>query len=157
MRNSVLIHDLHFQKHACIYIYNYSVGNGIHQLDHTTMLPYPLGDNTPAEIRAAGRAAHRNTEKLALLLDEWTSCQGQWKESNLYLRLSESTRHRKCGARCWLTRAELIQKYGDVTAANHIYESKLAEDDGSGAQIRPHPDCPLVPDPRMHTNTNVAS
>lgn len=97
-----------------------------------------------------GRAAHRNSEKLALLLDEWTSCQGQWKESNLYLRLSETTRHRKRGARCWLTRAELVQKYGDVEAATHIWESKLAEDDGSGAQIRPHPDCPKVLDPRMH-------
>jgi len=125
----------------------------IHQINHAKRVHRinASGSKTPREIRAAGRAAHRNSEKLALLLDEWTSCQGQWKESNLYLRMSESTRHRKCGARCWLTRAELVQKYGDVEAATHIWESKLADDDGSGTQIRPHPDCPKVPDPRMHT------
>ena len=101
----------------------------IHQINHAKRVHRinASGSKTPREIRAAGRAAHRNSEKLALLLDEWTSCQGQWKESNLYLRMSESTRHRKCGARCWLTRAELVQKYGDVEAATHIWESKLAD------------------------------
>lgn len=95
----------------------------IHQINHAKRVHRinASGSKTPREIRAAGRAAHRNSEKLALLLDEWwTSCQGQWKESNLYLRMSESTRHRKCGARCWLTRAELVQKYGDVEAATRL-------------------------------------
>lgn len=96
------------------------------------------------EIRAAGRAAHRNSDRLAVLFEQWASCQGIWKESHIYLQLSQRTRHRKVGRRSWLTKPELVKKYGDQDAATLIWDNKIAEDDGSGSQVRPHPDCPSV-------------
>ena len=102
------------------------------------------------EIRAAGRDAKRDKDKLAVLFEQWTSCQGVWKESHLYLQLSQKSRHRKIGRRSWLTKPELIKKYGDKQAATLIWDAKIEEDDGSGSQVRPHPDCPSVLVSCMH-------
>lgn len=94
------------------------------------------------EIRAAGKSAHRNKDKLAILFDEWTACQGVWKESHLFIQLSHNKTHRKIGRRVWLTWGELVKKFGDVESAKYIWEAKLSDDDGS--QVRPNPDCPKV-------------
>ena len=51
------------------------------------------------EIRAAGRAAFRDSERLNILFEQWATCEGVWTESHLYLQMTQTKRQRKRGAR----------------------------------------------------------
>eukprot|EP00435_Cladocopium_sp_Y103_P061023 s127_g22.t1 len=62
---------------------------------------------SPREIRLAGEAAYRCSDRLAVLFEQWVGCEGHWRESALYQRLRVESRFRKRGCRKWLT--ELTQ------------------------------------------------
>ncbi|CAL1171269.1 unnamed protein product [Cladocopium goreaui] len=47
------------------------------------------GGGCPKEIKAAGQSAHRCSEKLQVLFEQWMICDGHWKESSLYQQLKE--------------------------------------------------------------------
>ncbi|CAK8988834.1 unnamed protein product, partial [Durusdinium trenchii] len=91
---------------------------------------------SPVEIRRAGRAAHRDSSKLQLLLEQWTQCDGVWAESDFVIECRRKTRHRQYGARVWLTRSELITKYQSVAVADSIIEAKEQDEVASREQIR---------------------
>ncbi|CAK8988987.1 unnamed protein product [Durusdinium trenchii] len=84
---------------------------------------------SPPEIRRAGRAAHRDSSKLQLLLEQWTQCDGVWAESDFVIECRRKTRHRQYGARVWLTRSELITKYQSVAVADSIIEAKEQDEE----------------------------
>ena len=100
------------------------------------------GRTTPPEIKAAGRAAFRDSDRLAILQEQWAACEGAWSESELYMQLKESVSHRKKGQRAWLTRHELEVRYGSKDAAQAICEAKLTEP--GTPHVRDHKDCPGV-------------
>lgn len=54
----------------------------------------------------------------------------------------KSVRNR--GARVWLTRHQIIQKYGDADVADHIIRAKTEDAQLRESQTRPHPDTPQV-------------
>ena len=89
------------------------------------------------------------SEKLQILYEQWLSCEGHWRESQILKELRTSTRHRRLGARKWLTVGELTQKYGSERVALKIKDAKESDPDMSVNQTRAHPDCPDDPEPRF--------
>ena len=98
------------------------------------------GKKTPVEIRRAGASAYRNTNKLQVLLEQWTACQGAWTQSQFYIKMKSKSKHRTFGCRKWLTQAELLGKYGDAAVVNAIIEAKMADPDVMASHVRSHPD-----------------
>lgn len=99
-----------------------------------------LGKNTPIEIRRAGKAAHRNSAMLGVLMEQWTQCEGVWTASELLLQIREKKKNRKYGCRKWLCRSELENKYGSKVVASQIIEAKMNDEEASKSQVRCHPD-----------------
>ena len=87
------------------------------------------------------------SEKLQVLYEQWLECEGHWTESVLVKELRVSARHRRRGARKWLTLSELTQKYGSARVAIKIKEAKEADPEMSKHQVRFHPDCPGEEEP----------
>lgn len=69
-------------------------------------------------------AKHLGSEKLAVLQDAWEQCRGEWKKSELYLKISNKRRHKTHGARLWLTKSQISQKYNSDAMAESICDSK---------------------------------
>lgn len=82
------------------------------------------------------------SEKISILYEQWIECAGHWAESSLLQQLRYEKRHRRVGARKWLTYAELVLKYGNADCAYKICESKRRDPELAKEQIRSHPDCP---------------
>ncbi|CAK9000629.1 unnamed protein product [Durusdinium trenchii] len=89
---------------------------------------------TPLEIRRAGRAAHRDSAKLQILMEQWASANGVWSQSEFYLQVKQKRKHRSYGSRRWLTRGELLQKYGDSAVVDAIIAAKMADPEASKSQ-----------------------
>ena len=70
------------------------------------------------------------------------SCGGKWEESELLIQIQQSQRHRREGKRRWMTRSEVILKYGDQDVGNSICDSKLQDPEAKKSQVKPHPDAP---------------
>ena len=86
--------------------------------------------------------------KLQVLYEQWLSCDGHWTESSIYQQLKVSQRHRKKGARRWLTESELTLKYGSAIIAEKITTHKNSDPECKD-QVRDHPDCPDDEDSRL--------
>ena len=82
--------------------------------------------------------------KLQLLQDAWTACQGEWKKSELYLKIVERRKTTAHGARVWLTEHQIAAKYGSPDMAREICAAKLADAELKQTHTKPHPDCPTV-------------
>ena len=81
------------------------------------------------------------SERLQVLFEQWVSCAGHWRESSLYHQLRVTSKHRKRGARKWLTVSELSLKYGSMEVAQKIAHAKETDEKVKDSQVRPHPDC----------------
>lgn len=79
---------------------------------------------------------------MQLLLEEWLTTGGDWKSSSLYQKITSRKSERKYGARVWLTKAQLIQKYGSEALAQEIIDSKTADEETRRTQTKAHPDAP---------------
>ena len=106
-------------------------------------------------MRKAGQSAFRDTEKLQLLLEQWSACQGLWRESEFFIELKQKKRYRQFGARRWLTCGELIFKYGSVEVADQIISGKQHDETASKTQIRPHPDLHGVDTDEASSNRHI--
>lgn len=84
-------------------------------------------------------------DRLAILMDEWLSCDGHWTESSLYKQLRHESRFRKLGRRKWLTLSEMSLKFGSTTVAERIRDHKMRPELVK-TQVRDNPDCPGVED-----------
>ena len=87
-----------------------------------------------------------------MLLEQWTSCGGLWRQSDFFFKIKNKSKQRTYGARRWLTRAELHQKYGDSDVVSQIIAAK-SEADVAATQIRPHPDMNGVDTPESCKHT----
>ena len=56
------------------------------------------------------------------------------------MQVKQKKRNRKRGARAWLTRGELIQKYGSQSVADAIIAAKISDTDLAKEHVRAHPD-----------------
>ena len=100
----------------------------------------PPGNKTPIEVRRAGLAAHRNTEALQVLLEQWLSCEGRWNESEFVKTVRAERHQRTKGRREWLTQKQLSVKLGSEDAAAKICEAKMHDPEASKSQVRTHRD-----------------
>ncbi|CAL1132282.1 unnamed protein product [Cladocopium goreaui] len=97
--------------------------------------------STPIEVRRAGQSAYRSSDKLQVLLEQWAACEGHWAYSDFMIECKKKSKHRSYGSRVWMTKSEMTAKFGSLTVAETIIESKENDTDASVHQIRPHPDC----------------
>ena len=83
-----------------------------------------------------------------MLMEQWASCCGVWTQSDFFLQIKVKRRNRSFGGRRWLTRMELITKYGAEEIAEQIIEAKQHDAEASKNQVRAHPDLhgQLTPD-----------
>ena len=107
-------------------------------------LPYTIsnahsGKKTPKEIRAAGASAFRDSEKLQLLQEQWTACQGQWRQSDFWIQLKRKKRNRKFGSRRWLMRSEIASLFGSDSVAQEIIDAKMCDAEVRASQVRANP------------------
>ena len=87
-------------------------------------------------------ASLAGSEKLQILVDEWASCQGRWKDSQLLERMRARKSTSVHGARVWMTRAQVAQKYGSQEVADEICNGKLNDPETKETHTKPHPDAP---------------
>ncbi|CAE7383345.1 unnamed protein product, partial [Symbiodinium sp. KB8] len=81
-------------------------------------------------------------EKLEVLREQWESCAGKWKESQIYLSILQKSRERKMGRRVWMTRQMIVDKYKSESVADRIITNKLSNEDTKKSQTKAHPDDP---------------
>ena len=75
-------------------------------------------------------------------MDEWLACRGEWKKSTLFHRLTARKSCSVRGARCWLTKGQIFEKYKDMAIVEAIISAKLADEDTKQRFTKPHPDAP---------------
>ena len=87
---------------------------------------------------------HQGSAKLQLLQDAWTECQGEWRKSSLYKRITQRSSVSQRGARVWMTRAQIARKvWKSWDVANEICNSKVGKMRSSKqTHTKPHPDAP---------------
>eukprot|EP00435_Cladocopium_sp_Y103_P071031 s83_g36.t1 len=85
---------------------------------------------------AEKEAVALSSTKLAILFDQWLTCEGHWRQSSLFLQLKTEKRFRKRGARKWLTQAELAMRYGSAEMAKKITQAKLDDPDMKDHDMR---------------------
>ena len=98
------------------------------------------------------RVSHRRRpghDQLQILYEQWIQCDGHWSESSFLKEIRVTNRHRKKGARKWMTKAELTFKYQSWRIAERIAQAKENDAELSKSQVRPHPDCPDEPETSM--------
>lgn len=81
---------------------------------------------------------------MTVLYESWNEANGKWKDSKIYLQAKTKASNRKTGRRMWLTRAEMVIKFGEQGAAA-IIERKLADPELLRSQVRRHPEAPDEP------------
>ena len=84
----------------------------------------------------------QGSQRLQVLVDEWISCKGEWKKSTLYERMMAKKSCRKHGARVWMTKSQIAQKYSDQHIAEQICAAKLEDEATRESQTKAHPDLP---------------
>ena len=84
---------------------------------------------------------YAGSEKLGILFEQWAECAGNWNKSTLYVQMRESRTNRKRGSRKWLTRAQVIEKWGEKVG-NEICDLKLSDPESCRTQVKNHPDHP---------------
>ena len=75
-----------------------------------------------------------------MLLEQWTMAQGQWRHSDFYMQLKQKKRNRKFGCRKWLTRSEMLAKFGSASVADEIIAAQMHDENVKATQVRAHPD-----------------
>lgn len=75
-------------------------------------------------------------------MEAWTECAGEWKRSQLYIRIKKASKESEHGARVWLTRGQIKKKYRSEQIANQICDSKLHDPKMFETQTKEHPDLP---------------
>lgn len=78
--------------------------------------------------------------QLTILFEEWAGSNEDWSRSELIVQMKNSRTHTKRGSRKWLTRKELVEKYGDEQIADDIISHKLENASLAKSQVRWHPD-----------------
>ena len=95
--------------------------------------------------RSVSRTSKPGRDKMAILYEQYTACDGKWSRSSLVVSLRERHSTKKRGCRKWLTFKQLIDKYQSVEAAEEIIMNKLSDERMAKEDVKPHPDTPLNP------------
>ncbi|CAK9069365.1 Uncharacterized protein SCF082_LOCUS34741 [Durusdinium trenchii] len=83
-------------------------------------------------------------------MDEWLSCNGEWRKSTLFKKMIERKTTSTHGARVWMTFQQIAEKYKSEEVARRIVEAKLADPELRRTQVKDHPDCPESEELRLY-------
>lgn len=86
---------------------------------------------------------------MAIVWEEWLGSGENWKNSTLAVSLTTRHEHEKIGARRWMTRKQIEDKYGSKEIAQSIIDAKWADPILRATHIKKHPDSDLE-DSRSH-------
>jgi len=77
---------------------------------------------------------------LQILLEQWTSCNGQWAQSEFFLQIKQKRRNRTIGSRRWMCKAELLSKFGSQDVVNQLIQAKTLDAEIAATHVRANPD-----------------
>lgn len=103
---------------------------------HTCVVVWDLGAN--------------KSEKMSVLFEEWCAAGENWKSSEFVVQMKTINKTRRRGARKWMTKADLIKKYGSEDVAVAIIQGKESDKRLRDTQIRPHPEVPDRPEMQQY-------
>ena len=75
------------------------------------------------------------------LFEDWLQSGENWSKSKLLIRLRNKNSNAKKGCRKWLTRAEMVTRWGEDVAQAMI-DAKENDPERARKEIRPHPELP---------------
>ena len=84
------------------------------------------------------------------IYERWLSCGENWKKSTWAISLSKTSTENKRGARRWMTKAQIENKYSSAEIAEEICELKDTPE--FEHQRKRHPDLPHRDDPFLQYN-----
>ena len=93
---------------------------------------------------------------MAVLMESWFSADGVWTNSEFYLCLKSRHSNKKTGARRWLMRSQIEQKYRDAghpdpaTIAGEIIAMKESDPQLAKTHVKAHPDLPHRTDMKLY-------
>eukprot|EP00438_Fugacium_kawagutii_P035946 Skav208479 [mRNA] locus=scaffold2430:18497:18928:+ [translate_table: standard] len=89
---------------------------------------------------------------MSLTNQQWISTDAFYGEKwgQLVVQARSSVKGSKTGARRWMTRDEMVKKYGSENIAHELIETKLTDPELRATQIRPHPEVPDREDMRQY-------
>lgn len=83
----------------------------------------------------------QGTPENSCLFEAWLSCGGNWKTSRLYISITSKNKSKTCGVRRWLTKAELVNRFGKDVAED-IIARKMGDESLRERETRWHPELP---------------
>ncbi|CAE7351856.1 unnamed protein product [Symbiodinium sp. CCMP2456] len=101
--------------------------------------------NCPKEIKKLASKASGDSSKRSFLFENWLTSSESWMKSSLLQRLKSKNSNAKRGLRRWLTKQEMVAKWGEEIAQAMI-ETKENDDEKAMTEIRAHPELPLRED-----------
>lgn len=101
--------------------------------------------NSPPEVRFMAEKARQGsraekTSKLQTLFEQWCSASEQWSRSQFVLRMRNTVSSKHRGARRWMPKKDIVQRYGEDVAQQIISEKLKPEFED--VQWKRHPDVP---------------
>lgn len=87
---------------------------------------------------------------LQILYEQWIQVGGHWDKSQLVVQARTTIKGSKTGARRWMLRADIVQKYGSEEIADELIHAKESDPELRKTQVRDHPELPHRADLRLY-------
>ena len=89
-------------------------------------------------------------EMLQVLYEQWVQAGGNWNNSQLVAQAKTTISGSKTGARRWMLRSQIIEKYGSESIADELILSKETDPALKKTQVREHPELPHRQDLKLY-------
>ena len=100
-------------------------------------------------VESSSSGPNKN-ELLQTLFEEWVSSNDCWTSSQLVAQAKTSVRGTKTGARRWMMRSEIIEKYQSEQIADELIAAKLNDPVQAKTCVKNHEDLPHREDLRLY-------
>lgn len=82
------------------------------------------------------------------IYERWLQSGEDWTKSSWAISLIHTASHTRKGARRWMTRSQIGEKYSSLEIADEIIETKMQDESNKDQpQHKPHPDLPHREEP----------
>lgn len=86
---------------------------------------------------------------MTMLYESWEECGGNWSTSKLVLQCRSKDKTKRMGARVWMTKKQLVERYGEE-GAEAIIAHKTSDPELMKSHVRDHEDAPGVESMRQY-------
>ena len=91
---------------------------------------------------------------MSVLYESWNEAGGDWTKSKIYLQCTSTEKTQKMGVREWMTRRELVQRFGEA-GADAIILRKEESEELQKLEVRDHPEAPGCQEMRQYLTLNM--